>query len=68
MSMLDSAAVAREAGVKVDTIHWYHKKGMMPPADDYFGRSPVWKTETIEAWIAKRAIRKATLFNPEDAP
>jgi len=68
MSMLDSAAVAAMVHVKVDTVHWYHKKGLMPPADDYFGRSPVWKTETIEAWIEKRAIRKATLYQTEDTP
>jgi predicted DNA-binding transcriptional regulator AlpA len=56
--MMDSKAVAEKVGVKTDSIHWYHKKGMMPPADEFFGRTPVWKEETIEAWIEKRQSRR----------
>lgn len=55
--MLDSAAVADRVKVKVESIHWYHKKGLMPPADDFYGRTPVWKEETITEWIATRNNR-----------
>lgn len=26
------------------------KEGDMPPPDQYFGRTPVWRKETIEQW------------------
>lgn len=56
--MLDSKAVAEKIGVKVDSIHWYHKKKMMPAADEFYGRSPVWKEETINEWISTRQSRR----------
>lgn len=52
--LLDVDAVAEVAEVKPSTIRYYHKMKQMPSADVYFGRSPVWKKETIDAWIESR--------------
>jgi predicted DNA-binding transcriptional regulator AlpA len=56
--LLDTTAVAELLGLKPDTVRWYHKKKargtMLPPADQFFGRSPVWKRSTIEEWDAAR--------------
>lgn len=53
--LLDVDSVARLIEVKPSTVRDYHKKGKMPKADLYFGRSPVWTKDTIEAWAASRA-------------
>ena len=63
-AMLDSRAVAEKAGVKIETIHYYHKRGMMPPADQYYGRSPVWSTTTIDEWLAARRRSPRTEESP----
>lgn len=61
--LLDTEAVAELLGVKPETVRWYNKdksnwsrgRGTtLPPADQYFGRSPVWKRETIVRWISER--------------
>ena len=56
--LLDTTAVADMLGVKPETVRWYHKKKSkgttLPPADQYFGRSPVWKKSTIEQWVENR--------------
>lgn len=56
-TLLDVNAVAALIEVKPSTIRSYHKRGQMPKADRYFGRSPVWKTETIEGWAEARESR-----------
>lgn len=53
-SLLDVEAVAHKIQVKPSTIRSYHKRGQMPKADKYFGRSPVWKDDTIRQWIERR--------------
>lgn len=52
--LLDVAQVAQAIQVKPETVRYYHKMKRMPSADMYFGRSPVWKKETIDAWVAQR--------------
>ena len=61
-TLLDVAAVASRLEVKPSTVRSYHKRGQMPPADNYFGRSPVWKEATIENWSSQR--RKNLVQNP----
>lgn len=53
-TLLDVTAVAKKIQVKPSTVRSYHKRGQMPKADKYFGRTPVWMADTIDTWIAKR--------------
>lgn len=61
---LDVDAVAAAAGVKPATIHTYRKRGTIPPADHYFGRSPVWSQDTIAEWVRGRSREDA--LSPEE--
>ncbi len=56
-NLLDVQAIANRLVVKPETVRWYHKKGQMPKADMYFGRTPVWKSETIDEWVSRRGQR-----------
>jgi len=53
-TLLDVNAVAALIEVKPSTIRSYHKRGQMPKADRYFGRTPVWNTKTIDTWVLQR--------------
>jgi predicted DNA-binding transcriptional regulator AlpA len=59
-SLLDVNAVAALLVVKPSTVRSYHKRGQMPKADHYFGRSPVWNKGTIEGWTSSRKIKATT--------
>lgn len=58
-TLLDVTAVAERLQVKPSTIRSYHKRGQMPKADKYFGRSPVWTETTIDSWVQGRPGRGA---------
>ena len=51
---LDAQAVADLIGAKRETIHRYHVRGDMPPADEHVSRTPLWREETIKKWMATR--------------
>jgi predicted site-specific integrase-resolvase len=51
---LDPQAVAERAGVNRETIHRYKVRGDIPPPDEYAGRTPLWRKETIATWLASR--------------
>lgn len=51
---LDTSQVGALLGIKTETVRWYHKRGILPAADHRFGRTPVWKRSTIEAWSSSR--------------
>ena len=53
--LLDTAAVARLAGVGRSTIAAYLSRGYMPAPAMRLGQSPVWTREQIDAWLANRA-------------
>jgi len=53
-TLLDVAAVAERLQIKPETVRYYHKRGTMPRADQYFGRSPAWKVSTIKEWESRR--------------
>ncbi len=57
--LLDTSDVAELVGVKVPTIRTYLHRGDMPKPDRVIGRSPVWRRETIDAWLAERPGRGA---------
>ena len=52
--VMTSQEVADRLGVTRATVHVYASRGTLPPADAYVGRTPVWDSGTIEAWIASR--------------
>lgn len=56
-TLLDVDAVAERLKIKPSTVRTYHKRGHMPKADQYFGRTPVWKNHTIQDWIDRRPGR-----------
>ena len=53
-TLLDVTAVAERLQVKPSTVRSYHKRGQMPKADKYFGRTPVWTESTIASWVQGR--------------
>lgn len=64
--LLDMAQIAERIGVQPQTVRAYHAKaeqrrrqndvkpGDMPPPDQYYGRTPVWKQSTVDRWHRKR--------------
>lgn len=55
---LGAADFAARAGLAVDTIRSYIRKGLTPPADVHIStpNGPLrgWSPETIDAWLASR--------------
>jgi predicted DNA-binding transcriptional regulator AlpA len=47
---LTSTQVASLLGVSAKTISAYKARGQMPPPDRIYGRTPLWRHSTIEAW------------------
>lgn len=52
--LLDTKQISDMLGIKQETVRWYHKRGILPPCDHRFGRTPVWSKTTIEDWHRKR--------------
>jgi predicted DNA-binding transcriptional regulator AlpA len=64
--LLDTNAVADLLAIKPDTVRWYHKMKILPPADQYFGRSLAWKRSTIESWSqARNTVERVDFLSPE---
>lgn len=67
--LLTLPEIAERIGVGVDSIRVYHQRasknrrdgnvrpGDMPPPDQQFGRSPVWKLASIIRWEQRRPGR-----------
>lgn len=80
MAYLDLRAVAGRLGLSYETVRSYHTKaeahrrtgavrpGDLPPPDDTFGRSPVWREATIDQWLAGRPGRGAGGGRPRKRP
>lgn len=57
-ALLDAAAAASRAGIKTATVYSYRTRGAFPAPDEVlYGRTPVWRPETIDAWLASRPGR-----------
>ena len=66
---LDLFAIAERLGLAYTSVRSYHinaevrrhrgtsKPGDFPPPDNRFGRTPVWSSDTIDAWHANRPGR-----------
>ena len=64
--LLDMAQVAQLLGVQIKTVRMHKHRGTMPPPDATFGRSPVWKRETIETWDATRRTNESARKGPTE--
>ena len=51
--LLTRDQVAELTGLTIETIKTYRRDKLMPDADRFFGRTPVWKMSTITAWRNK---------------
>ena len=55
--LLDMADLAELLGVRLETVHVYSARGLLPEPTRMFGRSPAWTPEVIEEWIETRPGR-----------
>ncbi len=55
--LLDTEAVARVLGIRPESVTRYKARGDLPQPDMMFGRSPVWRAETIREWMVRRPGR-----------
>lgn len=61
---LTNTDIANLTGLKIETLYKYRKRNTLPEPDHLVGRTPVWKQETIENWIALRpTLEKETNDN-----
>lgn len=44
--------VAERLGLSTSTVTAYRARGKMPKPDKQYGRTPLWKAETIAKWRA----------------
>jgi predicted DNA-binding transcriptional regulator AlpA len=51
---LTSADLAKLLGIKQTSVHRYRVRGDIPQPDEYVGRTPLWKQETIDQWVENR--------------
>lgn len=52
--------VATFLGVQRDTVSSYRSRQQMPKPDRTFGRTPLWRPETIKMWAAARPSKPTT--------
>lgn len=50
--LLTLTDVAKTLGLTMGTVSAYRARGKMPEPDLQYGRTPLWKPETIKAWRA----------------
>ncbi|GAB3214295.1 helix-turn-helix transcriptional regulator [Marinactinospora thermotolerans] len=65
--LMSTQDIADRLGVKVSTVRQYKLRGDLPAPLRTIGRSPVWRRETIEAWIASRPGQGWRRDRPRDA-
>jgi predicted DNA-binding transcriptional regulator AlpA len=53
---LTNTDIAKQTGLKLETLYKYRKRNTLPEPDKMIGRTPVWKQETIDNWVSKRPI------------
>lgn len=49
-NLLTLSQVAERLGLTMGTVSAYRSRGKMPEPDLQYGRTPLWKPETITAW------------------
>lgn len=53
--LLEIADIADRLGIKVASVRRYIARNDLPEPDTRVGRSPLWKTSTIERWERSRS-------------
>ena len=53
--LLSRRDVAKIMGLSVETIKTHRADGAMPDPDYVVDQKPLWRRETIDQWIARRA-------------
>lgn len=56
--ILGAAELAALAGVSVRTLSAYLSRGQCPEPDWRLACGPVWRSETVAAWLEARAARR----------
>ena len=55
--LLSRRDVAELMGLNVETIKYHRGRGEMPNPDYVVDQKPLWRRETINEWIARRAAK-----------
>lgn len=55
--LLSRRDVAELMGLNVETIKYHRAGGTMPHPDYVVDQKPLWRRDTIEQWIARRAAK-----------
>ena len=55
--LLSRRDIAELMGLNVETIKYHRVGGTMPDPDYVVDQKPLWRRETIDGWIAKRAAQ-----------
>jgi predicted DNA-binding transcriptional regulator AlpA len=55
--LLSRRDVADLMGLSVETIKTHRADGAMPDPDYVVDQKPLWRRETIDGWIARRAAK-----------
>ncbi|MFI6603834.1 helix-turn-helix transcriptional regulator [Nonomuraea sp. NPDC050536] len=50
----DPLKLAELLGIERETVHKYKVRGDLPEPDEHVGRTPLWREETINKWLASR--------------
>lgn len=56
--LLTNDQVAERVGLAYDTLYSYRRRKSFPEPDTYFGRTPLWKIETVDKWLESRKRSK----------
>lgn len=51
---LTADQLAARLGIQRASVHRYRVRGDIPEPDEYVGRTPLWKTTSIDAWLSGR--------------
>ena len=55
--LLSRRDVAELLGLNVETIKYHRAGGTMPDPDYIVDQKPLWRRDTIDQWIARRAAK-----------
>ena len=50
--------IARELGLRVETVHGYRSRKQMPEPTGIVGRTPYWTDAAIGPWIERQKARR----------
>lgn len=50
--------IARELGLRVETVHGYRSRKQMPDPTGVIGRTPYWTESAIRPWIERQKNRR----------